>query len=495
MYKIEEIRNKIICGDALSESKKIPNESVDCIITSPPYWGLRDYGVEGQIGLEPTLDLCIDHLLQITAEFKRVLKKTGVMFWNHGDSYSAKSTHASKSKSTYYNGISKTYGKDSGRSVRSEQGRFTDNIPQKCLALQNYRLILRMIDEQGWILRNIVIWHKPNHMPSSVKDKFTNAYEPVFMLVKNNKPVYYYNIKTGLIQSKKPLSIHGKEGVDWDWKPCPACNIRVRDTLSEEDIISGMLEQNFIVRMSLIKEYTTHKTKIPEESAEKFGGPRARYYRKCTRKNCVNGFVKKSNWRSLDYWFDLDAVRVPHNSNKTPKKSKDWNKYAIKNENSTLGFNLYNPLGKNPGDVWTIPTQPFPEAHFAVYPEKLIIPMIKAGCPQWICKKCGKARVRIVEQKYKGASQFGGDKSKYKGQRRIQGNIKTDGYKGKTIGWTSCNCQAGFEPGIVLDPFMGSGTTGVVAKKLGRDFIGIEISEKYCEMAKKRINSIPKPLL
>ena len=88
MYQIKNILNSIICGDTLIELKKFPNNCVDTIITSPPYWGLRDYQIEGQLGLEPTLDLYLEHLLQITAELKRVLKKSGVMFINFGTSYS-----------------------------------------------------------------------------------------------------------------------------------------------------------------------------------------------------------------------------------------------------------------------------------------------------------------------------------------------------------------------------------------------------------------------
>ena len=87
MYDIEKIKNTIICGNTLEELKKFPDNSVDTMITSPPYWGLRDYGVEGQLGLELTLELYLEHLLEITTELKRVLKSTGVCFWNYGDCY------------------------------------------------------------------------------------------------------------------------------------------------------------------------------------------------------------------------------------------------------------------------------------------------------------------------------------------------------------------------------------------------------------------------
>ena len=87
MYQIDEIKNKIICGDALSELKKFPNESMDCVMTSPPYWALRDYGIKGQLGLEPTFQEYITKLCDIFDEVKRVLKKTGTCWVNMGDTY------------------------------------------------------------------------------------------------------------------------------------------------------------------------------------------------------------------------------------------------------------------------------------------------------------------------------------------------------------------------------------------------------------------------
>jgi len=361
-------------GNTLKVLKTLPDESVDCIVTSPPYWGLRDYGVEGQIGLEPTLEEYFEKILQITAELKRVLKKTGVMFWNHGDCYGGSGC----GKGDYRNNNKRSL---SNPNLYCEKPNPQLVLTPKCMALQNYRLILKMIDEQRWILRNIIIWHKPNHMPSSVKDRFTNAYEPVFMLVKSKK-----------------------------------------------------------------------------------------------------------------YWFDLDAVRVPHTSEWYKDKRMQFKKWKnglgyVRGGNKTLG-ETYNPLGKNPGDVWQIPTQPFPEAHFATFPEKLVEPMIKAGCPQWICKKCGKPRVRITKIKYI-VNNPQPKREETKARENKDTNYKTmqfaHGYSiHSTIGWTDCGCNAGWESGVVLDPFAGSGTTTIVAEKLGRNSIGIELNPEYVKIIKKR---------
>ena len=170
--------NKIIQGDALTVLKTMPAESVDCIVTSPPYYGLRDYGVQGQIGLEKTLNEYLERMLAITAELKRVLKKTGTMWWNHGDSYGTISGGtqqlANGELSTQYGDI-KYDAKKFAVSQNRDKG-----VPEKCLTMQAHRLTIRMIDEQKWVLRNTIIWHKPNCMPSSVKDRFTVDYEPIF---------------------------------------------------------------------------------------------------------------------------------------------------------------------------------------------------------------------------------------------------------------------------------------------------------------------------
>jgi DNA modification methylase len=411
--------DKIVCGDALELTRQLESDSIDTIITSPPYWGLRDYGEEtkivwdgdencrhkwedvtgkkygggtntiigqhkdehthftskssfcqkcgawyGQLGLEPTLNLYLKHLLQITAELKRVLKPTGVMFWNHGDSYGGGCNTNDRKKIV----------------PKTQFNLPTNELEAKCLVMQNYRLILKMIGEQGWILRNTIIWHKPNHMPSSVRDRFASAYEPIFMLTKSKR-----------------------------------------------------------------------------------------------------------------YWFDLDAVRMPH--------SRDWigcggNLAGKGTHKLNDGFKdigdrtdlIPNPLGKNPGDIWEIPTQPFPESHFATFPEKLIEPLIKAGCPAEICKKCGKARERIVKSELVGASTKRGGHIVGNGQ--VQGNvynIPRENAKKETIGWTDCGCNAGFENGVILDPFLGAGTTALVALKLNRRFIGFELNPEYCKIAEQRI--------
>jgi DNA modification methylase len=503
---------KIIQGHVIPALKSLPADYVDTIVTSPPYWGLRDYGKEsvtiwdaeeecehewgeeirkgisggmesellhlknkenfqivsnskhafcqkcgawrGQLGLEPSLDLYLQHLLQITAELKRVLKPSGTLFWNHGDSYGGSG------------GSGGDYNEGGLREGQPKVSRSGIGITAKCMCLQNYRFIQHMTDEQGWILRNVIIWNKPNHMPSSVEDRFTSSHEPIFMLTKNNKPLYYWNEKTGLMANKPPPE--RIEGKDWEWQ-----------------VVGG--------------GYSIGKTKIGKEEAELFASPQARVYRKTEAK-------EHSFWHSLDYWFDLDAVREPFmaplnrwggNNVKIPEKTK-WNdarekerwQMSIRDRKSRL-----NLSGKNPGDVWTFSTQPFPEAHFAVFSEELPERAIKCSCPREICAECGKARVRITKSHTSFESESGRAGNKPKGKykeaegRGIIGKTLRMGPTShvETIGWTDCGCNAEYKPGIVLDPFLGSGTTMKVARELGRSCIGIEINPEYVKIAKNRV--------
>lgn len=371
--------NKIYCGDVLEVLKTFPDESVDCIITSPPYWNLRNYNVEEQIGLEPTLEEYLDRLFAVMKELKRVLKKTGVIFWNHGDSYGGGGNPNDRKLAK---GLKIPSIKDT-------------SVPPKCLALQNYRFILRCVDELGLTLRDVIIWAKKvwiakenktvgNAMPSSVRDRCTFTYEPIFMLVKDKK--YYFDQHILRVPYTQPLN--------------------------------------------------------------RWGGD------KLIAKN-------KSEW-------DEDTGQQTY-------RDRDMRP---------------NPMGANRPNVWQINTEPTELPHFACFPTELVKWLILAGCPQWICKKCGKARERIIEEEHRPnkptASPFAKTNQDLTGKINRASFYKDYRHK-EFIGWTDCGCNAGWKPGIVLDPFMGAGTTAVVAQRLGRNWVGIELNPEYVEMAYKRI--------
>lgn len=180
----------LIEGDALHALHALPSGSIQCAITSPPYWGLRDYGINGQIGLEKTLPQFINHLVSVFGEVKRVLKEDGVLWINIGDSYTSgnRGYRANDKKN-----------RARAMSVRPDT---PDGLKPKDLQGIPWRLAFALQDD-GWYLRSDIIWNKPNAMPESVKDRPTRSHEYLFMLTKSEK--YYYNY-----DAIKELGLNGK---------------------------------------------------------------------------------------------------------------------------------------------------------------------------------------------------------------------------------------------------------------------------------------------
>lgn len=236
--------------------------------------------------------------------------------------------------------------------------------------------------------------------------------------------------------------------------------------------------------------------------------------------------IKYSFWTGHDYWFEQQFEKyapstlprmdrgvnvnkwtfgangqTPHNLSqprlnkkrgykmKQPDKGTQYPQYHGKDIN-------YGKQSRNKRCVWVIATQPFPEAHFAVYPEGLIEIPIKAGCPEFVCKKCGKARVKIFKEAIggtKGHSWHDHSADMEKGNVKKQTGSEYNTYKrGNFIGYSDCGCDHsnGWDSGIVLDPFIGSGTTALVALKQRKRFIGIEIKQEYIDMSYKRIAKV-----
>jgi DNA modification methylase len=353
--------NTIIHGDALDVLLTCPNESVNCIVTSPPYWGLRDYNLEPQIwggdpacrhewaetvvpsgggngksfrrdreawhnrgtcqpgfcskcgawlgsfGLEPTPELYVKHSVQIFSEVRRVMRKDGTLWLNIGDSYAAGGREANQEHLERMGN-----GTCTARALGPKMA--PPGLKPKDLVGIPWRIAFAL-QADGWYLRSDIIWHKPNPMPESVTDRPTKAHEYIFLMSKSER--YYYDANAITEKSVMPAGTAGTWRGNVDFK-------------------------------------------LPG------GGPR---------------FAKPNLGGSID---------------------------GTRNKRS----------------VWTVATRPFPEAHFATFPEKLVEPCIKAGCP---------------------------------------------------------------EGGVVLDPFGGSGTVGVVAKKLFRNYVLIDLNPDYCAMTDRRI--------
>ena len=281
-------------GDALDVLRTLPDASVNCCVTSPPYFGLRDYGVAGQIGAEASPAEFVTALVAVFAEVRRVLTDDGTLWLNLGDSYATSGASGPQGKG----------GQRASRTFTAEGLSRRGDRPAKNLLGIPWRVAFALQDD-GWILRNDIVWAKPNAMPESVTDRLSNRYEHLFLLTKS---------------------------------------------------------------------------------------PR--------------------------YWFDLDPIReeaaYPDDIRILPRTKRGQTSHPDR------GRGGLHPNGRNPGDVWTIPTQPFSEAHFAVFPAEIPRRCIAAGC------KPG---------------------------------------------------------GTVLDPFSGSGTTGLAAAELGRRYVGIDLNREYLDLS------------
>jgi len=305
-------------GDAIEVLKTIPDQSINTCITSPPYWGLRDYGVDGQLGIEETPEEYVAKMVEVFREVKRVLRNDGTLWLNLGDSYY--NYRPGKGQALVKQTVSKT--KQDLPDTCPRRGNKLVGLKEKDLVGIPW-MVAFALRADGWYLRSDIIWHKPNPMPESVTDRPTKAHEYIFLLSKS--PKYYYDyeaIKEPVTSKQSPQAVSFK-----------------RKGSKREQPIPG-------------QAYGTHRP----------------------------------------------------NRKDTPLRPT-----------------------RNKRSVWTVPTQPFPEAHFAVYPPALITPCILAGCP---------------------------------------------------VG------------GTVLDPFAGSGTTLLVATQHHRKSIGIELNPEYVEIAKRRLNSV-----
>jgi len=193
----------------------------------------------------------------------------------------------------------------------------------------------------------------------------------------------------------------------------------------------------------------------------------------------------------------FETLNDPDRKNFTSgKRSFGINKDRNDNDLGERSKNFSFPQGRNKRCVWRIPTQPFPEAHFAVFPEALCETPIKASCPEFVCRQCGKGREEIFSKEYTSSVGQPPPFTPQQGKKYADGKEVSLRYPVRyevaytPNGYTNCGCNAGFEGGIVLDPFCGSGTTLVVASKLKRKYLGFEINPDYVEIARKRLQPV-----
>lgn len=472
-----------LVGDALGQLRTLPDRSVRCCVTSPPYWGLRDYGVPGQLGLEPTPEQFVDNLVAIFREVRRVLADDGTLWLNLGDSYAPSGSNKGQVvdsmrkptvRSAEHDPASGKQGYLQGTAVRPA---LPPGLKPKDLVGVPWRVAFAL-QADGWWLRSDIIWSKPNPMPESIRDRPTRSHEYLFLLTKSAR--YFYN---GDAIREKQVTDYNGDGRH----PIPP---------------AGWAQQGLHTSLA-------HNAGTMDE-----------------RQARARRLGVSSDGYDARKWKDRSDGR-----SRPPMTMRDRE---------------YDPRGRNRRTVWTIPTHAFRAAHFATFPPKLVRPCILAGT-QAAGKRCdcdeeirtplgtaapgddrhqrltngraGMARPRPEDEgvhvttrrqqrhdaaELEALSEVGRDVLELEagGAETFAHYVRTDRGGARALppelratwaarGWLTeappCD-HADEGPDTVLDPFAGAGTTGLVASRLGRSFVGIELNPEYAALARRRLH-------
>lgn len=401
-------------GDWIEQLRTLDAQSVHCAICSPPYWGLRDYGHTGQLGLETDPNDYIRHLVDGFRELRRVLRKDGTLWVVIGDSFTDGGRGDDPQQGSTLQGSRRNQAESRKGITRARPF----GLGSKQLILMPARFALAMQDD-GWIVRMDNIWSKPNPMPESVRDRCTKSHEYIFHFASTAR--YYY----------------------------------------DQHAIAEPISQGTVDRIS------------QPNLASQHGSDRAHAGAK------TNGRMKA----------------VVRKSGNLARKTGAERGCPAGNRSNVAGSVPWEGDMRNKRSVWNVSTKPFKGAHYATYPADLIEPCIKAGTSeQGCCPSCGAQWKRVIEKTAAVAASSRGsrfDTGKTGAAERGGGRTQSgERHVSVPVGWTpGCDCpeSAAPVPCVVLDPFGGSGTTGLAADRLGRDAILIEINPATVEMAKRRV--------
>lgn len=443
--------------DAFLLLDMLPSESVNCVVTSPPYYGLRDYGAGGQLGLEDTPEAYIENLVQLFRKVRRVLRHDGVVWLNLGDSYwSAKgqSGQGEKEFQQLRNETGKSFSTPAAHVGGRGKTRPTDKshplFKGKDAMLLPHRVAIAL-QADGWYLRMDSVWAKPNGIPESVRDRPTKSHEYVFLLSKSKK--YWYDAEAIKKEAKEASVMRQKRGRSASHKN-----------------VAGVPGQ---------VSHTLHTPKPNDKQAQvgnrRYDGFNERY---------ENTLTLTANQRSVwDVAHDSDDLLL----------------YLMQHMNQTYLDTLltrYLADSRNADSLIRVSPEQLKFAHFAAFPRQLVEPMILAGCPERVCCACGTPWKRVTKagKPHRSGGKDGNKKKKAVGPMDRGGKGQWDlgamptTRPLSTIGWQpTCTCNAGTRPGICLDPFMGSGTVALTARANGRDYVGSEINSAYIDIARERL--------
>lgn len=368
---------KILVGDVREMLATLPDESVQCVVTSPPYWGLRDYGIAGQIGMEPTLGEHLAVMVDVFREVRRVLRSDGSLWLNYGDCYATTPNGRSAADTKAAGGDDRTFRDKPFSTVGPIQGRCNGGEGQhfdrrggvlkpKDLCMVPNRLAIALQDD-GWWVRSEIVWGKPNGMPdSSGRFRPATAHEKLFLLSKTGSMFY------DAAAVKMPSAEESADRLD----------------RKKREVVRNGGDPNEVGALVVSGGGYAPPGQPPHQGArqKRKRGVGPRHQHLDTNHLSLSDHPRGEGRLLRNYEPDLSAIVPP--------------------------------------EVWHIPVAGFSGAHFATFPPALVAPCLMAGCP-------------------KGAT--------------------------------------------VLDPFGGAGTVGLVADRMGRDAILIELNPAYAEIARQRI--------
>ena len=544
-------------GDCRERLKSIPDKTFHTVVTSPPYWGLRDYGTatwiggdpncphmrttkvskntitghktmfeqgsvvgdaifkticplcgavrqDSQLGVEETPQEYVANMVQVFREVKRVLRDDGTLWLNLGDTYYNYRADGKYPKQT----VSKT--KQDLPEFSTARGNKLEGLKSKDLIGIPWRVAFAL-QEDGWYLRQDIIWHKPNPMPESVKDRCTKSHEYIFLFSKSKN--YYFDnesIKEKSTESsvnRLSQNIENQKGSSRVPNKTNGNMFAVGDEMRNKRSVWTMDskykddEQEREHRQGMSKtrgdKLVVTRPKLP--SQENF----VKYIKSKTNVDVLTDYtgIKKS---TIEHWFRLDKTGFSYPSR------DDWMKVSTLINDNSDKFNKINEMmtheeyhydeivtsdTRNKRSVWTVTTKPYKEAHFATYPPDLIEPCILAGCPDKVCKSCGTPYEKIYDSKKIKRNELDPKDSRYR-PNNYEGAYKDINGKGDAgynitnfVGYKQqCNCTTKeTEGGHVLDPFGGAGTTALVSDRLKRHSSLIELNDEYATITEKRL--------
>ena len=473
----------------------------------------------GSLGLEPTPDLWVEHLVEIFREVRRVLRSDGTLWLNCGDAFANDFKWGGRS------GGKHSYLDDNNRKRLGRERRYTGLKPKDLIGLP--WMLAFALRADGWWLRSDIIYHKPAPMPESVTDRPTRAHEMLFLLAKSER--YFYDFEAikepaspGTHARLSQANLHKQNGGERE-KSYREDQINLSVVgRGAADIRKSYAKKNGVnpkarKRVSGWQEGPGSHSPIEHARGQKDVDRAEQGLRDSTKFGRGAGWREKQN----ESFAESASGEIVLNRNKRSVWTiedhalANWFRWYAEQPEAQILFDRYAKDMRNKPDLWTITTEPLKDAHYAAYPTEIVRPCVMAGTSEYgCCPKCGAPWERIVLDREEVDAPGSGNKD-----RKLNDGTRSrlDTHLGTGVPWKpsvvsnlewrpTCRCanretlaeSNGAEffpvPCRVLDPFNGSGTTGIVALGLGREYIGIELKLEYVRLAEKRITEAARLL-